>query len=221
MKQVRVLWCHKNGSRKGAQREKFSTWSQLCVVNANDALGLSSRNINPLWLWKWEWWRTHTGISSADAAGVGGVGFAMSPKASKTLSRSIAVSPRLLWLQFTGSASVKSSQVKSQVKSRHMLSAYIVLPTLLRQVSRRLSMTNCLHVYPTLQRGIHSTFWVTSMPSLITVVHLSPFTNCPMRMVSYSVNSWMTLDCFQYYAVSESQGASGSLIVDQMDTSPE
>ena len=69
-------------------------------------------------------WRLVT--SSADAAGVGGVGFALSPKASKTLSRSIAVSPRILWLQFIGAASVNSSQVKSQVKSvkTHVISVY-------------------------------------------------------------------------------------------------
>ena len=77
--------------------------------------------------------------SSADAAGVKGVGFALSPKASKTLSRSIAVSPRILWLQFTGAASVNSSQVKSQVKSvkTHVISVYSPT-TLLRQVPRRL-----------------------------------------------------------------------------------
>ena len=51
-------------------------------------------------------WRLVT--SSADAAGVGGVGFALSPKASKTLSRSIAVNPRILWLQITGAVSVKT-----------------------------------------------------------------------------------------------------------------
>ena len=69
-------------------------------------------------------WRLVT--SSTDAAGVGGVGFALSPKASKTLSRSIAVSPRILWLQFIGAVSVNSSQVKSQVKSvkTHVISVY-------------------------------------------------------------------------------------------------
>ena len=44
--------------------------------------------------------------SCADAADVGGVGFALSPKASKALL--LAVSPRILWLQFTGAASVKT-----------------------------------------------------------------------------------------------------------------
>ena len=42
------------------------------------------------------------------------------------LSRSIVVSPRILWLQFIGAASVNSSQVESQVRSvkTHVISVY-------------------------------------------------------------------------------------------------
>ena len=60
-------------------------------------------------------WRLVT--SSADAAGVGGVGFALSPKASKTLSRSIAVSPQntLAPIHRSSVSQLESSQESSQV----------------------------------------------------------------------------------------------------------
>ena len=79
--------------------------------------------------------------SSADAAGVKGVGFALSPKASKTLSRSIAVSPRILWLQFTGAASVNSSQVKSQVKS---VKTHVISVRYMSQVTCRFPQACCV-----------------------------------------------------------------------------
>ena len=46
--------------------------------------------------------------SSANSAGVGGVGFVLSAMASKALSRTVVVSPRIMWLQFNGAALVRT-----------------------------------------------------------------------------------------------------------------